>query len=94
MEVVHIDFNAVRPAGCVAIAEVQLPPGMSVGGLLEAVTLRARDRLQGPLHLGILGEHRLPLQGADVVEIDVHGQSHRRPKAEVQRRAALQYKHS
>jgi hypothetical protein len=67
-----------------------LPPACSEGRLFTASPSPAAHGLKGLLELRPLGEHRLAVGSAEVVQVDVDRKARHVEDEEVERRAALQ----
>lgn len=87
---VQVDIEVSAPARHVLIPQVILASGVLARGAPDRECKAARDGLDRFEHLRPLREHRLPVSGPDVVEIDVDGKAREVEEEHVERRPALE----
>jgi hypothetical protein len=74
LRVVQVDFDSISRSGRIGVVEEELSTGVLVPGPLNRVLQLAGDRLDGSFHVGALPKHGFPVQGTDIVEVQIHGQ--------------------
>ena len=87
---VQVDLELVGRAGGVHEGQAPLASSVLARHALDGEPLARADRCDRLLHLRLVCEHGGAVAGADVVEVDVHGQPRHVEEEEVERRSALE----
>ena len=88
--VVQVDLEIAALSECALVAESPPAARMVGGNPRHREAFASEDGAQGFFELRPLGDHLVARRGADVVQIEVHGQTGHLEQEQVQRRSALE----